>query len=707
MRLRRGIYGNLAAQGGGGVTPTLSLSGLTVADNAAPATVIGTFSYPAEYDPATLELLWDEAAALAISGNDLVVGTTLLTAGVYQPIARIRSTATPYTYLICEPDITVTPVWSPALLTGYVGGFYSDQGVTANGSNQVTSWAMDTAAHTATQSAGATCPTLVAGYGPNGIDAIKFDSAASQFLNISPALAFNTGSIIAIYQPLDVSANKAIFGQASGRFFWQSTATSVSLNLGSTVATTPAAAATLSSNRISCLIATHDGATGTYAAEVDGVAAGGGGNAGTTAAAWTLLGKHATGSFGNYVMTALIVTSAVLTTDEKARVQAWARNRRTTAFVFANAGNDANTGFNIANAKADPIAYINGLSANGMRAGSKLLLKGGDYFYGNITAATGLNLGTASRPLTIDSYDGYASSPNVYGIAATSLTWTNVTGDEWSTPLVRVNPLPVMWADPNGSSPVKLLSQATTSPLSFQLVANVLTVNIGPGVNPNTVPVYTPKDAGDQQFFGLSGSYIVFRRLRLRYYLGQVMSPQTGTGVRAIQNEIGWCADDAISPGGTTDFRVIRNLCTFVGAERITAGGKGDGFSGHGGSCGSYSNRYIGNAASGIRNEMGTTFTSSGDYIEDSNQNLRILYNLSFLGPATQTFVGATVIRTAADEQASGLLIDANTPSNISTVVTGCTFTGLGAVRGKAMDNQGLGSLTQSGNSQTGFNSLT
>ena len=689
------------------LSTSLTISATQVSDNAAPSTVIGSVSAPPGY---TVELIYDSDGRFAMSGQDLIVGpTTLLTPGTCGPggshtwpgpVLRAVKPGAACSDLVLRPIITVNAVRSPAEIAGLAAAWVSESGITVNGSNQVTGWAgAYGTSYSLVQTAGTACPSVLPDYA-NGLPGIKFNGAQSQFMNISPALPLSDGTIVAIYQPLDTSANKAILG-SSTRFLWQTSATSVSLNMGSTVAAAPAAAATMSTARINALIVTHDGTTGAYAARVDGVPATGGGNAGVSVASFTRVGKHKTGSFGNYVMTGLLIYNRVLTADEIAVIEAWAMSRRTTEWFCAADGVSGNNGFSAATPKNSALTFISGST---LRAWDKVRSKGGDVMVGTLSGMASY-FATAAKPVRAMTYG--TGKPKWRGVAQSALTYTGSYPTQ-SVALARNTDIGIIWwyRDGIGSPPVAVMNRALTADRSFQYTGlATLDIRLEAGRNANSEILYIPLDTSDQQLFGISKNYFELHGHDVRHYAGQMWSPQ---GTKTVLRDcfLGFSIDDGHSPGGSAHDCSFNEI-TMTGTGLSITRGPGDGISVHGGAGHTLRYNYIHDCfGPGIRNEEGSGVIMEGNNVENCAAPLRIIKNVAFPGPATVLYRGNRIQRGATALQRDGLLLDSGLPADIAVTAADNLFVGEGVLDGVAIRNNGLGTVTASGNVQTGFAGL-
>lgn len=682
----------------------LSLSANQVPDNASPGALIGTISAPPGY---SLELPYDSDGRFALSGSDLIVGATLLTPGTCGqggahtwpgPVIVAKKPGTAYCDLVMRPTITVLAERSPADVDGLQAAWLSDVGVTANSAHQVTAWdgAYGTQ-HALAQSVGSACPSVLANYGPNGLAGVKFDSAAAQFMTIVPALPFGAGTIVAIYQPLDTSTKKAILGCAGSRFLWQTTSTSVCLNTGATAAATPAPNATLTPNRLSTLVVTHDGTTGAYTARVDSVAAGSGGNSGVSVASFTMLGKHAQGNFGNYVLSALLVYDRVLNADEIAVLEAWAMGRRTTEWFCAADGAVGNTGFNPASPKPAAQGFI---SSQGFRAWDKIRSKGGDLMIGTISAVT--SGATAAKPVRAMSYG--SGKPRWWGVGRSALNYAGAYPTQ-STSLVRQYPPGVIWWYRDGMDwpPVQVLSRDLTQDRSFRYVgAATLNIRLEPDRDANSEILYIPADLSDQQLYSIGASYFELHGHDVRHFVGQMWSPQ---GTRTVVRDcfLGFSCDDGHSPGGSAHDCSFNEI-TATGTSLSITRGPGDGISLHGGPGHTLRYNHIHDCLGpGIRNEQGSGGVIEGNNVENCAAALRIIKNSAFPGPAAVHYRANRIQRAAHALQRDALLLDSALPANIAVTLSDNLFVGEGATDGVVIRNNGLGVVSHSGNTHSGF----
>jgi hypothetical protein len=688
-------------------TAQITLSASDVADNAAPGTLVGVIGVPDGY---VLELPYDSDGRFSIEGSSLVVGATLLTPGTYGeggahtwpgPVIVAKKAGAAYGDIVLRPTITVLAVRSPQDIDGLSAAWLSDFGVVLDGSGQVTAWngAFGTG-HVLTQTPGLTCPTLLAGYGANGLPGVKFDSGYGQFMAISPPLVFGGGTIVAIYQPLDTTNKKAILGSSGSRFLWQTSSTSVCLNMGATVAATPTVNATLTTNRFSTLVVTHDGASGAFAARTDGVACSGGGSSGTSLASFTMVGKHAASNFGNYVLSAVLVYDRVLTADQIAHIEAWASRRRTTEWFCAADGSTANTGFNPAAPKAAAQGFI---SSQAFRAWDKIRSKGGDLMVGTITALTGG--ATATKPVRAMSYG--TGRPKWWGVARSGLTYGGVYPIQ-SAPVARANPIGVIWwyRDGIAARPVQVMSRDLTQDRSFRYVdATTLNIRLEPDRDANTEIIYIPDDVSDQQLYGIGASYFELHGHDVRHFAGQMWSPQ---GTRTVIRDclLGFGCDDGHSPGGSVHDCSFNEI-TATGTSLSITRGPGDGISVHGGPGHTLRYNHIHDCLGpGIRNEQGSGVIVEGNNVENCAAPLRIIKNASFPGPATVVYRGNRIQRGVNSLQRDGLLLDSGLPANIAVTLNDNLFIGEGVADGLAIRNNGLGALAQSGNIQSGFSGM-
>lgn len=698
-----------ASENGASEVTDLLLTGSSVADNAAAGTTIGTLSMPAGYSP---ELIYDSDGKFALSGNDLVVGSTLLTPGNLRPLIRAKKSGA--LDLTLKPTITVTAVRLPSDISGLVAAWVCDQGVTANGSNEVTAWAgaFGTSINLS-GAAGVSAPTVQTGIGPKGLSPIGFASASSQFLSFSTPLVIDDCTIVLCWKPRDIQATvRYVLGNSSSGFALGHHSNVFDINFGTTGSVIPATNYNLVTTRYQCHIITHDGTNGTGPTipYTDGGAGGSSVNCGTTAKTIDRLGRQVTGAFSNMDVTAVLIYSKVLSTDEIAAVEAWAQAYRTMEWYFSNAGSDSNTGLNTANAKQNPASVINAGSTSPpqFRPWDRILLNGGDYFYDQSITATSVFTATSARPVKIQSYG--AGKPHIWGQAQSALTWTNSVGDIWTAPLTRTNTPTVLWwyRDGLGSPPVHMYSRTVNQDASFSFASSTLTLQLASGKNPNNEIIVIPKDSTSQSLWAATKADISFRDLEIRHYSGQAWAPQ-GARNHIRECDIGYTADDGLSPGaggsGALQFNTIRDC----GGNKSTSSGPGDGISIHGGTGWKVQYDDIADCGvAGIRNEMGTGADIEGNVLSNNNQGIRALYNVSYDNVVTWNIRANQITRSAADAEDAAIKIDSQVTANQTFSVTDNVMTGLGTARGKAIDNASPSAVfSQSGNSQTGFSSLT
>ncbi|MDG2528259.1 right-handed parallel beta-helix repeat-containing protein [Caulobacter endophyticus] len=678
---------------------------LTIPDDAPPGMVIGSVQAPCGY---VVELIYDSDGRFALSGSNLVVGETLLTPGSYGPggtqswpgpVLRAMKAGEPYSDLVLRPEIAVAPARAPSTIPGLKAAWLSDVGVDVNASGQVHAWlgAWQTP-YSLSQTTLEARPSLLSGYGPGGLPGILFDSAKAQFMSIDPPLSMAGGTIVAIYQPRDTAANKTLLGSGN-RFLWQTSASSVSLNMGATAIANPVANANLTINRLSLLIVTHDAASGAFGARVDGVVASGGGGAGLSTAAFTMVGKHKNANYGNYVLSALLIYDRVLSSQEIAELEAWGMGRRTSEWFCAADGLPGNTGFTAASPKPAAQGF---LSSQSFRAWDRIRSRGGDLMLGTITAISGgMTLGKPLRAMTY----GHGR-PRWWGAGPSALAYDGAYPVQTAA-LTRANPLGMIWWYREGlrAPPVQLFARALDQDRSFQLVANLLQLRLEPGRNANDEILVIPADLSDQQLYGIGASYFELHDHDVRHFLGQMWSPQ---GQRTVLRDcyLGFSCDDGHSPGGAAHDCSFNEI-TGTGTSLSITRGPGDGVSLHGGGAHTLRYNWIHDCLGpGVRNEEGSSVVIEGNNVENCAAAMRIIRNPAYPGPAMALYRGNRIQRGAGALQRDGLLLDSNLPANIEVVVSDNLFVGEGVTDGLAVRTNGFGSVSGTGNVQLGFSAL-
>lgn len=686
----------------------IDLSAFAVDDDAAAGATIAAISVPEGYTP---ELIYDANGAFAISGGNLVVGTALLTPGTLRPLIRAKKSGA--ADLTLRPEITVNSAFVPSDISGLVGAWVCDAGVTVDGNGKATAWAGQFGTSSNWSAIGVS-PDYSA-VGPKGKSVLNFSAGSSHGLQLATPIAVDDCTIVLCWRPKTTdSTTRYILGVETSGFILGHHSNVLDMNFGTTASVIPATNYNLVTTRYRCDIITHDGTSGTgpTAVQTDGGAAGSSVNAGVNSRNLKYLGRQAGGNYASVEIAALLIYSRVLTAGEIAQLEAWAQQYRTSEWYFANAGADASAGYNSATPKQNPASYINGASTTPpfFRPGDRIFLKRGDFFYDQSITATSPLLTSQARPIRIQAYGAGDQKPRIWGQAPSALAWS-ASGSNWTATLARTNAPTVLWWYRDGidERPVHIYNRTVNQDRSFSYSAgtSTLTVRLESGRDPNTEIIVIPKDSTSQSLWGATRNDIHFRDLEIRHYAGQMLAPQ-GARNAIRECDIGHTADDGWSPGGTGSICQMNEIVD-CGGNRGTSSGPGDGVSCHGGSGHLIQYNDIRDCGvAGIRNEMGTGAKIEGNSISNCNQPIRALANASYDFAVTWEIDGNEIIRTADDQEDAGIIIDSGCTANQTFNVTNNRLTGLGTVRGKAIDKRsGSVVFSQSGNSQTGFSSLT
>jgi len=272
----------------------------------------------------------------------------------------------------------------------------------------------------------------------------------------------------------------------------------------------------------------------------------------------------------------------------------------------------------------------------------------------------------------------------------------------------RANPIGVIWwyREGLGSPPVLVLARDLGVDRSFRYIdQTTLDIRLEPGRDANTEILYLPADVSDQQLYGIGASYFELHGHDVRHFVGQMWSPQ---GARTVLRDclLGFSCDDGHSPGGSYHDCSFNEI-TATGTSLSITRGPGDGISLHGGPGHTLRYNHIHDCLGpGIRNEQGSGAIIEGNIVENCAAALRIIKNAAFPGPATAVYRGNRIQRSAHALQRDGLLLDSALPANIAVTVTDNLFVGEGAQDGLVIRNNGLGSVTQTGNAHSGFSGL-
>ena len=718
--MRRVLRGALEA---GSVGP-FSLSGTTVADNAAVGTVVGTLAIPAGY---TVDLLYDCNGRFAISGNTLVTNAAPLRPDTYQPIIRaihpagkapagIRSTPLASYPDVCvaggdlfiDPTITVTSTFSPADISGLVGAWDFNQNVTLGTGSNIASVGGAFGTSISLVASAGNVPTIVSGYGPGGKDVASFDYTQSQYLAMSSAIT-NIGDMtaFAVIKIKSGAANQAIIGNETDGGHWRlQPSTQYDTNFGTLATMSISGAYGMTTTRFNTFSMTHSGSTGTAASYIDNTA-GATASVGTTLRSFNRVGRRssASPSPGNYWMSILLIYNRVLSSTERAQVEAFLENYRSREWYYAPANIGTGTGHNAANASGG-VSTV----SNSYRPGDRLLFQGGQYFDGFTLGTPTAFITSAAKPVTIGAWG--TGKPIWRGAGPSALPWAIVSGDVWTTTYSRTSPLDVLWWYPNGLSGVcypvaNSFSANPSGDLTFGYTSatNTLNIQLGAGVDPNTQTIIIPADSTVQTSWGSALQYMDFDGISIRHYADAGWYPQAANN-RIRRSDISYNHSDGCS-GGIANGATI-DLCHIQGNghHRSQLNGDGDGISFHGGTgLVARGNHIIDNHISGMRNYGGVGTTFEGNVVENSNQGVYMLYQSTVNASNPWTIRGNVIVRTAADQTRTAWHSEANTVSN--STITDNRFTGLGSPDAPALQNLGGGTLTQSGNVESGFLSLT
>jgi hypothetical protein len=406
-----------------------------------------------------------------------------------------------------------------------------------------------------------------------------------------------------------------------------------------------------------------------------------------------------------------------LTSPQIAAIDTYLEGRwRSPLYVNNATGNNSNDGSRPDRALAT-ITYACGLP---LRPGAQIVIEDGQTYNRDpiyFDTSNAAQSSTADRPWVVRRRSNGASRPVITGRDTIAGPWTLVSGNIYKATVA----LTVSVADSenagagrviDGGVPRRLWTATSNAPTLDQWFydGTDLFVNVGKDPTTTTILMATRGSlttAQENAGIRIARPFVTVDGIDVDLYSGngiRVGHASGGTIVRNVR-----VTDVALDHynGASGPSHLFEDFHIERSGRRWGGGGSaGDGITGHGNFAATVRRGTIIYATKGgVANEHDCQVVVEDVTIVSAFLPV-VMLNQGGTTPGALTLRRCTITRTADAGQDDAILMAAGTNAASTLTVENCTMTGLGTVRGKAI-NVGPGVLTQSGNSQTGFNSLT
>lgn len=710
---------------------------ISIADTAAAGALVTTLVPPAGHTP---ELLMNAGGRFALSGNDIVVGSTLLQPYTTERLLVAFTPTAPQPgqqAIFREFCVTVTAARTPATVAGAsLLTWHRAQDAVVTTGNDIDSipgaYGTAVALTGGFSGSGVRKPQRLAGAGPQGRDLIQLIVNTDKAHFTMPGQVLTDFSMAFVVGPrVNTTIVQALFGSSGSEYIAfnsngaNSRIVSLSVRLagmaGATTISFPAAGQIDAAIGLQALICTFNNTTKAFTVySHDRSIVASATLTGATGITITNVLRNGTGGASNHMGAALIAEfglfNAVLSAAEIDALFAYLSGVKGRDFHFDPAGDNANTGFNASQPRRD----TTGLSTYGFAPGDRFLFRGGvrHTLPQRLTFLSSFH-GLATLPCVVAGYGGNDEPPELTLAATVASGWSDNGDGTWSIALATAPNVVIarragqVDAETGMRIWQPLYDRAVSSDWSRQWAAGTLTCRFESGFTPNGADILIESTAGayagvfdyDRNYFDHIGFDVIAARL-------DAIRPR-GTGNNLLNVRGSYSPGDIFTLGGSQNvYRCIAFRQGLSGASNfIDTSTSADGITYHGSSNAAVRGCiFKGSESYGAAHQPESTVASGDNSYLDNAKQVVLLANVSGGGGAF-TFRRDRFRRPAVTTDGTNTFDDAIrilSTATVNVTVENCRFEGGGTTRGKAINRlSATGSLTQSGNAQTGFNSLT
>lgn len=320
--------------------------------------------------------------------------------------------------------------------------------------------------------------------------------------------------------------------------------------------------------------------------------------------------------------------NVVLNATDRASLQAWHEpERRMKIYVSQSLGADATT--NCCSAATPYKTMVGSINlADGARPGDWFVLQDDDVWSDDQINQPSACSGISGAHVRITRSFTGTNRPLLRGRFLTGATWVNTTGDQWTTAVpVAADPRLILWSQggsgvPGSDNEWFRLADQTGSTITahgqYSYLLSVLTIDLGPGVDPNTqtLQVVLQPVSGNGRLYTGNGTYTTLTDLSFRYGYGEAFFPGgSAAEIYCKRSELAWGSNDGFDCSGSPTNIIYGFDLTIIGNGRsygtvVGNAGEGDGCSGHGQGAYVIKRSVIAaNTTGGIRSEQYVTET--------------------------------------------------------------------------------------------------
>lgn len=435
---------------------------------------------------------------------------------------------------------------------------------------------------------------------------------------------------------------------------------------------------------------------------------------------WSSIGYNATGSnpFAGLIGEVLFFdeSASAISAASLAALDAYMERRWRSAFYMDPAGSDSNDGSRLDRARKT----LSALNALPFRPAQRFVLADdaifdGDaiYFDANTTTAST----SSSRPWTISRSNTGSTRPKIRQREVIAGPWSLVTGTIYKATVA----LTVETTDgenilagrvTNGATVSRIYTATSNAPALNQQFYDGTDLYLNVGADPTGMTVEVATRGAMATTYTNAGiriarGNIVVDGIDVDLFPGNSIRIGHANNGIVVRNFVAnYAALDGfnIAAGQQT---VEDGVILYPGRRFDGSGSAGDGITAHG-SSGATVRRLtvVGAGKGGIANEQAAVMSVSGSSFTGCYLPA-IMLAQGTAGTGSLTIDGCVFDRPANAGQDDAIMLQASLPVGNTLTVTNTTFTGLGTTRGKVINNLGGIVVNQSGNSQTGFLSIT
>ena len=347
-------------------------------------------------------------------------------------------------------------------------------------------------------------------------------------------------------------------------------------------------------------------------------------------------------------------------------------------YVDSVAGNDFNDG----KTPLTPLATIAAaVTKVGSTAGLSVGLKRGSTFRNDRLNFGGV--GTSVRAY------GTGANPRILGSTAISGSWSNVSGNIYSTPLAYT-PVNVYWQDASSGAITKLYPGTAGSLTANQWAVSGGNLQVNIGKNPTgeiiEVPANISRLLDTSNGISAGAANQTYRNLTVMFWPGSGGACVGFTGWTVADCTISWNGNDGLDThSGATGYLFARTRFQGNGTTRgDVLGGMGDGVSAHtlAGGVVEYCS-FIDNERTGVGNQADTTNITRYCYFEGQYIDWRV-YNTAEGNPPGDHKVYYSIFRRTKTDEVP-IVLDGNTDIAITASIHNNTFVNVAASAPRAV----------------------